>query len=271
MKMNSFFSRLNFRQHRAGPKAVPITIHHRISAAVLALPVAFCILFASQMPVHPNPVGGGIAGAIAGTAIGGLLGGKDGALAGAIVGGTAGALAGADAAAERRAKRRWGREIFPERPPLAPSRLVLRVQESLALLGYDPGRINGRLNRQTADAISAYQRNNGLPVTGRPSRELLTHMQRNGIPPTTTVSRRGSPGLYAVVGVASDDVLNVRRRPSASAPVVGALSPFATGIRRFECLIPVGSSTEWCEIRKGSTRGWVAARFLAPQFAAIPQ
>ena len=41
---------------------------------------------------------------------------------------------------------------------------------------------------------------------------------------------KGLPALHDVTGVAADDVLNVRARPDASAPVLGALTPDATGV-----------------------------------------
>jgi uncharacterized membrane protein len=67
-----------------------------------------------------------------------------------------------------------------------------------------------------------------------------------------------------VTGVAADDVLNIRSSPSASATIVGWLPPqgfgiVATGARR------TTGSTQWREIVWQDVRGWVAARYVAPE------
>jgi peptidoglycan hydrolase-like protein with peptidoglycan-binding domain len=46
------------------------------------------------------------------------------------------------------------------------------VQKDLVALGYDPGNINGELTTETAIAISKFQAENGLDVTGKPSPQL---------------------------------------------------------------------------------------------------
>jgi len=75
----------------------------------------------------------------------------------------------------------------------------------------------------------------------------------------------GTSALWAVTGVAANDVLNVRVNPSGSAAIVGALSPYETGIENLGCLVPSGSSTQWCRIRIRGFEGWVAGRFLQRQ------
>ena len=67
------------------------------------------------------------------------------------------------------------------------------------------------------------------------------------------------PG-FRVVGVAWNDVLNVRAGPAASYQIVGALMPGATGVMRAGTC--VGS---WCQIAHGNIHGWVNMRFLAPE------
>lgn len=59
-----------------------------------------------------------------------------------------------------------------------------------------------------------------------------------------------------VRGVASNDVLNMRTRPSASAPIVGAIRPGRCGvsIRR--------RSGNWLRVRVGGYSGWVSARYI---------
>jgi hypothetical protein len=63
---------------------------------------------------------------------------------------------------------------------------------------------------------------------------------------------------YRVVGVGTNDVLNIRTGPSVSFPIAGAMPPDARGIRG------LGSCVEgWCPVRFGSVTGWSSARFLA--------
>jgi peptidoglycan hydrolase-like protein with peptidoglycan-binding domain len=64
----------------------------------------------------------------------------------------------------------------PERPPMqtpatarrqdSRSNTVLRAQEELRKLGYDPGPIDGVLGARTREALRAYQRDSNLPATG---------------------------------------------------------------------------------------------------------
>ena len=51
------------------------------------------------------------------------------------------------------------------------------IQEELAALGYHPGPADGIEGPQTRAAIRSYQRNSGLTVTGRASKELLDYMK----------------------------------------------------------------------------------------------
>lgn len=67
------------------------------------------------------------------------------------------------------------------------------------------------------------------------------------------------PRLHDVVGVASDDVLNVRAGPGASHPVVGALAHDA---REVEVVRVEGN---WGLVNVTERPGWAAMRFLAPR------
>ncbi|MEZ5411780.1 MAG: SH3 domain-containing protein [Acidimicrobiales bacterium] len=67
----------------------------------------------------------------------------------------------------------------------------------------------------------------------------------------------------AVVGVAHDDVLNLRARPGADQPIVETLAPLAddveaTGRKR---LLPDQAGI-WAEVTHGPARGWVNASYL---------
>lgn len=51
------------------------------------------------------------------------------------------------------------------------------VQRELQSAGFYKGAIDGVVGRRTRDAISAYQKANGLDVTGTPSQELIEHIR----------------------------------------------------------------------------------------------
>jgi hypothetical protein len=92
-------------------------------------------------------------------------------------------------------------------------------------------------------------------------------------------------GCFHVIGVAANDVLNVRAAPSATAAVVGTIDPrnagviALAGVRSLNSLnaqiaaenrlcVPQGQAlpTRWCRISHysgaGSTVGWVRRRYL---------
>lgn len=129
-------------------------------------------------------IAGGLLGAGAGAIIGGATGGGKGAAKGAIIGGAAGAILGGVSESERR--RRYApppppRRVYTYAPAPGPAYgLVYDVQSSLLRLGYDPGPLDGHMGRRTADAIAAYEHDNGLLVTGQPSEALLNHMIQRG-------------------------------------------------------------------------------------------
>jgi hypothetical protein len=54
--------------------------------------------------------------------------------------------------------------------------LTARVQEELAEEGYDPGPIDGVIGPATRDAIVDFQRDTGLPVTGRIDTALIREL-----------------------------------------------------------------------------------------------
>ncbi|WP_374429269.1 SH3 domain-containing protein [Tabrizicola sp.] len=75
------------------------------------------------------------------------------------------------------------------------------------------------------------------------------------------------PALYAVTGVAADDVLNIRSRPDAGAPIIGALAPDSTGVE------VLGRSGNWALVSAGEGMGYASLRFLSrepgPSWAAL--
>ncbi len=66
------------------------------------------------------------------------------------------------------------------------------------------------------------------------------------------------PALFDVVGVAADDVLNVRAEPTAAAQVIGTIAPDATGV---EVIAPDPRQT-WGQVNMGEGPGWVSLAFL---------
>lgn len=55
----------------------------------------------------------------------------------------------------------------------APEQLVTAIQRELIARGYAPGPVDGKLRDETRKAISAFEKDKGLPVTGSPTDELL--------------------------------------------------------------------------------------------------
>jgi len=77
------------------------------------------------------------------------------------------------------------------------------------------------------------------------------------------------PGCLRVVNVSSDDVLNVRVRPSASSRIVGELVPGEHGIIHLDAPCRPRNAAwrnRWCPVSvyegDRTYRGWVRARFV---------
>jgi peptidoglycan hydrolase-like protein with peptidoglycan-binding domain len=77
----------------------------------------------------------------------------------------------------------YGEQGPPQAPPMvgaAPSLMqvyTVTVQQELARRGYNPGRIDGVLREQTRAAIRDFQDDNGLPLTGEVSLELVNYLR----------------------------------------------------------------------------------------------
>jgi peptidoglycan hydrolase-like protein with peptidoglycan-binding domain len=54
---------------------------------------------------------------------------------------------------------------------------VVKIQERLALLGYDPGSRSGQIDEGTRSAILIFEMDHGLPMQGKISKSLLTAMK----------------------------------------------------------------------------------------------
>lgn len=74
----------------------------------------------------------------------------------------------------------------------------------------------------------------------------------------TAAGAQPLPALFDVSGVASDDVLNIRAQPSASAEKIGALAHDATGVE----VVAVSENGRWGLVNVEGRSGWVSLHFL---------
>jgi peptidoglycan hydrolase-like protein with peptidoglycan-binding domain len=90
--------------------------------------------------------------------------------------------------------------VSTDLPPLqgqeAPTQLVTAIQRELAARGYSGGPADGKLRDETRRAISSFEKDNGLPVTGAPSDALLRHilLGEAAAPAVSTGSLAGAAG-----------------------------------------------------------------------------
>lgn len=95
--------------------------------------------------------------------------------------------------------------------------------------------------------------------------------------PTTVHGEADGPDFWAVKGVKSGDVLNIRAEPSPTAKKVGTIPHDGRGLRNLGCQgLPTfaewskmneaerqdAQAKKWCQIEFQGIRGWVAGRFL---------
>jgi uncharacterized membrane protein len=79
---------------------------------------------------------------------------------------------------------------------------------------------------------------------------------------TMAHAQRGDlPALYAVAGVAADDVLQVRAQPDAASESIGSLAPDQAGVE----VVTLSKDGNWALVRLNESSGWVAMRYLAPE------
>jgi peptidoglycan hydrolase-like protein with peptidoglycan-binding domain len=67
--------------------------------------------------------------------------------------------------------------VKKEQPASDADKAVLRVQERLALLGYEPGSRSGQLDEGTRSAILIFEMDQGLPMQGKISKQLLSALK----------------------------------------------------------------------------------------------
>ena len=68
---------------------------------------------------------------------------------------------------------------------------------------------------------------------------------------------------YRVVGVAANDVLNVREQPGTEGRIIGRLQPRSRNTIVTGARVEAGGSV-WWRVIAGDTTGWVNARYLTP-------
>lgn len=75
------------------------------------------------------------------------------------------------------------------------------------------------------------------------------------------------PAAYAVTGVASDDVLNIRTAPDAAAPIIGALAPDTSFVE------VIAVTNGWALVNTDGQSGYASLRFLkrepGPEWSAL--
>lgn len=96
--------------------------------------------------------------------------------------------------------------------------------------------------------------------------------------PALAAADASGPDFFRVVGVASDDVLNIRAQATARSAKVGAIPPNGNGIQNLGCKggltyaqwqtaspaeRDAAAKRVWCQIYYRGVNGWVAGWFLA--------
>ncbi len=119
--------------------------------------------------------------------------------------------------------------------------LVIAVQRHLARIGFDPGPLDGQVGARTMRAVNAYQRARGLPVDGRPTRDLLARLEREPagpaapaqVPPGGEAARdgAGSPARRAGDGMGerTSQAAPALKFPASSGPVADGYDAFKKG------------------------------------------
>jgi hypothetical protein len=146
-------------------------IQHRTTRNGLAALAGAALILAAgsiQARAQDSTLLGAGAGAGGGAGIGFALGGPVGAVVGGLLGAGVGAGAGHAIGKDDKAR---------EAQQASGGNLTQQVQQELAWAGYNPGPADGRYGARTADAVRAYQANNGLPQDGQVSPALLDHLR----------------------------------------------------------------------------------------------
>jgi peptidoglycan hydrolase-like protein with peptidoglycan-binding domain len=108
----------------------------------------------------------------------------------------------------------------PAYVPPQPSASIMAVQRSLATLGYDPGPVDGLPGPRLSGAVQSFQRDHGVPVTGRLSGETIGAIQEAARSrstqsvPETAAAPTGEPPVGNVVPTPESDAPAANSAPS---------------------------------------------------------
>ena len=80
-------------------------------------------------------------------------------------------------------------QALPKEKRLRTEVLVRSIQQSLATLGYNPGKITGRTNQETERAIREFEMDQNLTQSGRISAPLVSRLARLTVPNRTAAPR----------------------------------------------------------------------------------
>ena len=125
----------------------------------------------------------------------------------------------------------WGAATVAENR--ADPGLVIAVQRHLARIGLNPGPLDGQVGARTMRAVNAYQRARGLPVDGRPTRDLLARLEREPagpLVPAQVPSTQPPPGDEA----ARDGTGERASRAPPAAKLPASIGPVADGYDAFK-------------------------------------
>lgn len=102
-----------------------------------------------------------------------------------------------------------------QQPKRSEISLVINIQQELNMLGYYNGKIDGLYGPKTASSIKSYQRDNNLAPDGKPSSELLAHLESkkktSDEPEQAAESKKTKEPitLEATINKAVDDIFKV--------------------------------------------------------------
>jgi uncharacterized membrane protein len=74
----------------------------------------------------------------------------------------------------------------------------------------------------------------------------------------TPILAQTFPDAYVTKDIASDDTLNIRAEPSASAPIIGEYGPYTLNIE----VLRTTPDGRWGLVGSGEGNGWVSMRYL---------
>ncbi len=89
-------------------------------------------------------------------------------------------------------------------------------------------------------------------------RSLILALSLGVAAPALATPEAQLPGLADVVGVAGNDILNIRAEPNAKAQILGTLPPDAKGVE----IIRFDQTGRWAQVSAGETSGWASGNFL---------